>query len=222
MSGHTLCACLPRFGTYISHQLGFRLRSAWHGWKGCKTPSFLPSALDPDLSRRKLTHFLRFQCGCHSLPNIQGRRLRLPRYLRHCLHCPFRLCDEQHMMFERPAVVDFRQIFSHLFDYTRTMHQIMRQQDLHGVALFVCAVFLLHCTSTYIYPIISRFTQHTPPLCGLITLPDTSNITMPSDESVATPVFLCWAWALAWVNTNGVGGALPSMPHAQCGVHGSA
>ena len=42
MSGHTLCACLPRFGTYISHQLGFRLRSAWHGWKGCKIPSFLP------------------------------------------------------------------------------------------------------------------------------------------------------------------------------------
>ena len=41
MSGHTLCACLPRFGTYISHQLGFRLRSAWHGWKGCKIPSFL-------------------------------------------------------------------------------------------------------------------------------------------------------------------------------------
>ena len=40
MSGHTLCACLPRFGTYISHQLGFRLRSAWHGWKGCKIPSF--------------------------------------------------------------------------------------------------------------------------------------------------------------------------------------
>ena len=39
---HTLCACLPRFGTYISHQLGFHLRSAWHGWKGCKIPSFLP------------------------------------------------------------------------------------------------------------------------------------------------------------------------------------
>ena len=46
MPGHTLYACLPRFGTYISHQLGFRLRSAWHGWKGCKIPSFLPPTFE--------------------------------------------------------------------------------------------------------------------------------------------------------------------------------
>ena len=111
-------------------------------WRGSWEPNMCSasvSVLDISLPYKKVVQFLRFRCGCHNLPNLQGRRLRLPRYLRHCPQCSSSLCDEQHMIFECPALAPLRNQFHHLFLENMTVRQFMWQRDLHGVALFVCA-----------------------------------------------------------------------------------
>jgi len=83
--------------------------------------------------------FFRFRAGCSGLPIDTGRRLKVPRAQRVCVHCQSAaVCDELHLVFECPVLQPLREEFSALFTpSTRTMVDFMWQKDSTSVALFV-------------------------------------------------------------------------------------
>jgi hypothetical protein len=95
--------------------------------------------LQQPLSARCLRTLLRFRMGCHDLPNVLGRRTRVPRAQRLCLHCDQHvLGDERHLIFECSAVQFLRTKYQALFGVDiQTMLQFMWQLDIVGVAHFV-------------------------------------------------------------------------------------
>ena len=87
----------------------------------------------------KLRVFLRFRIGCHGLPNVLGRFARVPRLQRPCTAChTAKIGDERHLVFERPALQDVRQRYSHLFtDDDATMISFFWQRDMRDVVYHV-------------------------------------------------------------------------------------
>ena len=82
--------------------------------------------------------FLRFRMGCHDLPIVRGSWSNTSRADRHCALCGPGTCgDEKHLVFECPHVQPVRDKYASLFPCA-TMVQFFWQDDLLGVAKFVC------------------------------------------------------------------------------------
>ncbi len=77
------------------------------------------------LSNKCVQAFLRFRMGSHSLPCVTGRVANIPRAQRVCTLCQTgNLGDEQHLVFECPALQGFRDRYNGLFgDHAATMIQ---------------------------------------------------------------------------------------------------
>lgn len=124
--------------TCTSH--GARL-CTYERWFAGLTPGHTPHRLlKLPLSAKTMRALIRFRTGCHSLPVDIGRRGNaVPRLQRYCLLCQTHtIGDEQHIVFECPALQDLRQRYHVLFqDGHMTMRQFMWQDNLVQVAHFI-------------------------------------------------------------------------------------
>ena len=103
------------------------------------------SVIDCSLPVQRLVPFLRFRCGCHSLPSNTGRLRGVPRPQRLCSQCGSLFGDEFHLVFECPALANLRLQYQHLFASVATMRQFLWQQDLVGVVHYVNSALTLLC-----------------------------------------------------------------------------
>ena len=108
------------------------------------SPIFLP------LPAKLVRAFLRFRSGCSGLPIDTGRSRRVPRAARVCLACSVSsLCDEEHLVFECPALTSLRLQYAPLFNAgTVTMQTFLWQKDTIQVAQFVFAALSLLLSDT--------------------------------------------------------------------------
>ena len=97
------------------------------------------SPISLPLPAKLVRTFLRFRSGCSGLPIDTGRVTRIPRAARVCLAClSGSLCDEQHLVFECPALASLRHQYTCLFrPGTVTMQTFLWQKDIVLVAKFV-------------------------------------------------------------------------------------
>ena len=97
------------------------------------------SPISLPLPAKLVRTFLRFRSGCSGLPIDTGRVTRIPRAARVCLAClSGSLCDEQHLVFDCPALASLRHQYTCLFrPGTVTMQTFLWQKDIVLVAKFV-------------------------------------------------------------------------------------
>ena len=80
--------------------------------------------------------------GCHGLPRDVAAWVGIPRLQRFCNMCQHRtIGDEEHLVFECPALPDLRGKRPHLFQGTQAdaMVLFMWQDDIIGVVRFIDA-----------------------------------------------------------------------------------
>jgi hypothetical protein len=115
-------------------------RCLYHHWF-MRPPDvkFNKSYLSLPLPAATMRQLVRFRVGSHRLPVELGRQHGIPRHQRTCTSCTGdAVCDEQHVVFECPAVQFLRDQYADLFTpQTQTMCTFMWQPRHRAVASFL-------------------------------------------------------------------------------------
>ena len=99
------------------------------------------------LSSKSVQFFLRFRTGSLTLPCVTGRAANIPGAHTFCTLCQTgNLGDEQHAVFECPALQGIKDRYNNLFGHhAATMVQFRWQHDTRAVAQFTKECADAHC-----------------------------------------------------------------------------